>query len=74
MADSAQITPTDDGKVRDMARREATIDDLYHINVDGKAEIVNGDIVIMSPVGDAHGYASREILFSLRGCRATIVV
>ncbi|HEX8559547.1 MAG TPA: Uma2 family endonuclease [Pyrinomonadaceae bacterium] len=46
------------------AKTEATIEDLYR--VEGKAELVNGEIVHMSPTGQMPGYASREILFSLR--------
>lgn len=42
----------------------ATLDDLRH--VPGKAELVGGEIVLMTPVGGKHGYASREILASLR--------
>ena len=46
------------------AKTEATIDDLY--KVDGKAELVNGEIVLMSPTGSLPSYAAREILISLR--------
>ena len=45
-------------------KTEATIEDLYR--VEGKAELVDGEIVHMSPTGQEPGYASREILFSLR--------
>jgi len=45
-------------------KTEATIEDLY--KVDGKAEIVNGEIVLMSPTGDMPGYAGDEIFASLR--------
>ena len=45
-------------------KTEATIEDLYKI--DGKAEIVNGEIVLMSPTGDMPGYAGDEIFASLR--------
>ncbi len=45
-------------------RREAVIERLY--DVDKKAEIVNGVIVMMSPAGGLHGYASTEIVASLR--------
>jgi Uma2 family endonuclease len=45
-------------------KAEATIEDLY--KVEGKAELVNGEIILMSPTGQEPGYASREILFSLR--------
>jgi Uma2 family endonuclease len=43
---------------------EATIEDLYH--VPGKAELVNGEIVHMSPTGRFPGYAGDEIYASLR--------
>ena len=43
---------------------EATIEDLY--KVEGKAELVNGEIILMSPTGLLPGYAGDEILFSLR--------
>ena len=43
---------------------EATIDDLY--KVEGKAELVNGEIVEMSPTGGLPNYAAQEISFSLR--------
>ena len=42
---------------------EATIDDLY--KVEGKAELVNGEIILMSPTGVLPGYAAGEILTSL---------
>jgi Uma2 family endonuclease len=45
-------------------KTRATIEDLYH--VPGKAEIVNGEILHMSPTGDAPGYAADEIFASLR--------
>jgi Uma2 family endonuclease len=44
-------------------RIEATIDDLRR--VEGKAELVNGEIVHMSPTGGLHGYAARAIVHSL---------
>jgi len=43
---------------------EATIEDLY--NVEGKAELVNGEIILMSPTGGLPGYAGDEIFSSLR--------
>lgn len=43
---------------------EATIDDLY--NVEQKAEIVNGEIVLMPLTGALPGYAGDAILFSLQ--------
>jgi len=42
----------------------ATIEDLYQ--VPGKAEIVDGEIVHMSPTGAAPNYAASEIFVSLR--------
>jgi Uma2 family endonuclease len=43
---------------------EATIDDLY--NVEGKAELVNGEIVLMPLTGALPSYAGGEIFSSLR--------
>ena len=45
-------------------KAEATIEDLY--KVDGKAELVNGEIVYMPPTGGRPGYAAQEIFISLR--------
>lgn len=51
-------------------KAEATIEDLYA--VEGKAEIINGEIVHMPPTGDVPGYAGDEIFVSLREhCRHT---
>src|SRR5436190_23025089 len=47
-----------------VANLEATIDDLYAVK--GKAEIVNGEIVLMSPTGAAPSYAASEIFVRLR--------
>jgi Uma2 family endonuclease len=44
-------------------KTEATIEDLY--KVEGKAELVNGEIVQMSPTGRRPSYAARAIVFSL---------
>lgn len=44
---------------------EATIEDLYHVPEDGKAEIVNGELILMSPTGDLPGSAGGEIFVSL---------
>jgi len=44
-------------------KAEATIEDLYR--APGKAEIVNGELVLMSPTGDDPGYAGDEICASL---------
>ncbi len=43
---------------------EATIEDLY--KVEGKAELVNGEIILMSPTGILPAYAAGEIFSSLR--------
>ena len=45
-------------------KTRATIEDLY--KVEGKAELVNGEIVVMPPTGDDPGFASGEIFASLR--------
>lgn len=45
-------------------KTEATIEDLYH--VPGKAELVNGEIVHMSPTQKLPNYAAGEIFASLR--------
>ena len=45
-------------------RTRATIEDLY--KVEGKAELVNGEIVHMSPTGRRPGIAGGEIFASLR--------
>src|SRR5712692_2363330 len=44
----------------------ATIQDLYHVPDHGKVEIVNGELILMSPTGGAPGYAGDEIFVSLR--------
>lgn len=48
------------------ARTEATVEDLYRVPDNGKAEIVNGELVLMSPTGGVPGRASGEIYVSLR--------
>jgi Uma2 family endonuclease len=45
-------------------KNEATIEDLYH--ADSKAELVNGEIVIMAATGFLPGLAGGEIFASLR--------
>ncbi|HYN83735.1 MAG TPA: Uma2 family endonuclease [Pyrinomonadaceae bacterium] len=45
-------------------KTEATIEDLY--KVEGKAEFVNGEIVLMSPTGGLPNLAAGEIFVSLR--------
>jgi Uma2 family endonuclease len=49
-----------------VANLEATIDDLYTLPKEQKAELVNGEIVLMSPTGAAPSYAASEIFVSLR--------
>ena len=44
-------------------KRAATVEDLYR--VPGKAELVNGELVLMPLTGDAHGNAVTEIVVSL---------
>ncbi|HEX8685666.1 MAG TPA: Uma2 family endonuclease [Pyrinomonadaceae bacterium] len=44
-------------------KTEATIEDLY--KVEGKAELVHGEIVHMSPTGGKPSLAARAIVFSL---------
>lgn len=46
------------------AKSRATIEDLY--NVDGKAELVNGEIVEIPPAGDEPSVAGGEIFARLR--------
>ncbi|MFN0171884.1 MAG: Uma2 family endonuclease [Bryobacteraceae bacterium] len=45
-------------------KTRATIADLY--KVEGKAELVHGEIVHLAPTGDEPGYASGEIFVHLR--------
>jgi len=45
-------------------KTRATIEDLY--KVEGKAELVHGEIVEMAPAGEDPGFASLEIATSLR--------
>ncbi len=47
-------------------KASATIDDLYHIPENGKAELVNGELVVMWPTGFLPNYAAGEIYASLR--------
>lgn len=49
-----------------VANLEATIEDLYALPHEQKVEIVNGEIVLMSPTGAAPNYAATEIFLSLR--------
>ena len=48
------------------AKPEATIEDLYRVPEHGKAELVHGEIHLMSPTGGLPGYAAAEVFVSLR--------
>ena len=45
---------------------EATVEDLYRVPENGKAEIVNGEIVLMPPTGDMPSRAGFSVVMSLR--------
>lgn len=47
-------------------RANATIEDLYQVPGNQKAEIINGEVVLMSPTGAAPNFAGGEIFASLR--------
>jgi Uma2 family endonuclease len=47
-------------------KAKATIADLYGVPENGKAEIVNGELVLMPPTGVVPGRAGGEIYISLR--------
>jgi len=47
-------------------KSQITIEDLYYLPDNGKAEIVNGELHLMSPNGGAPGYAADEVFVSLR--------
>jgi Uma2 family endonuclease len=52
------------------SKTQATIEELYRTVA--KAELVNGEIVFMSPTGDQPNYAAAEIFVSLREyCKRT---
>jgi Uma2 family endonuclease len=65
VADSAHFVAPDDGRICDMGRRDATVDDLYRVGEDVKAELVNGELVVMTPGGGLHGYACGAIHLNL---------
>lgn len=48
------------------SKTEATIEDLYRIPENGKAEIVNGELVLMAATGFLPGRAGGEVYASLR--------
>jgi Uma2 family endonuclease len=47
-------------------RTSATLDDLYSVPEHGKAEIVDGEVVVIAPTGFLPGRAGGEIYSSLR--------
>lgn len=47
------------------AKTEATIEDLYDLPENGKAELVNGEIIQMAPTGGLSGRARGKIYRSL---------
>lgn len=63
MADNAHRFRSGRGSFCDMPKREATVEDLYH--VPDKAEIVSGELQIMTPAGGLHGYAAAMACASL---------
>lgn len=46
-------------------KTRATIEDLYAVPENGKAELINGEVVRMSPTGSRPGRAAAKILISL---------
>lgn len=47
------------------SRAGATVEDLYRVLEDGKAELVDGELVLMSPTGGIPGRSSGKIYRSL---------
>jgi len=45
--------------------KEATIEDLYNVPEHSKAEIINGEVVLMSPTGGLLGRSSGKIFMKL---------
>jgi hypothetical protein len=46
-------------------KSQATIEDLYHVPENGEAEILNGELRLMSPAGDLPGRAALRVAVSL---------
>ncbi len=46
-------------------KNQATVESLYHVPDDRKAEIVNGELQLMSPTGDLPNSAAMKIVVSL---------
>lgn len=49
-----------------ITRARATVEDLYRVSGNGKAELVNGELVLMNAAGDDSGLAGGEIFAHLR--------
>lgn len=49
-----------------LTKNHSTAADLYDVPENGKAEIVGGALILMSPTGGLPGYAGGEIFVSLR--------
>src|SRR5438105_13319209 len=49
-----------------LTQERATVQDLYEVPDNQKAELVDGRVVLLMPTGDAPGYAGEEIFASLR--------
>ncbi len=47
-------------------KTKATLEDLYNVPDQGKAEIVKGELILMAPTGGVPGRAGGEIYVSLR--------
>jgi Uma2 family endonuclease len=47
-------------------RAKATVEDLYRVSENGKAELIDGEIVLMAPTGGVPGRSAGEIYVSLR--------
>ncbi len=47
------------------ARTKATIDDLYGVSENAKAELINGELITMSPTGGLPGRTASKITSSL---------
>jgi len=47
-------------------KARSTIEDLYHLPENGKAEIIDGEIILMPPTGDIPARAGGSVYISLR--------
>jgi Uma2 family endonuclease len=48
-----------------LTKARATVEDLYRVPENGKAEIINGELILMSPTGSSPGRAATKIVISL---------